>query len=385
MFPSDRRRRGARGDLAGDLPRDLTRDLPANFIEESQPAFDGLRAGSETIDRRFRLTAGPAARAALDLGREVARGLQSEPKQLPCRFFYDEEGSRLFEEICRTPEYYVTRAEDEILAARSDEIASAMPERTLLVELGSGNAEKTRRLIEAVLARSGVLDYMPIDISRSALEASSRRLLAAYPALSIHALADDYDAATEVLRAEQSRAKLVLWLGSNVGNFDRVEAARFLERISSALAARDGLLVGIDLRKSRSVLERAYDDARGVTARFNLNLLARINSELGGHFDLDRFRHVALYEEHEGRIEMYLESRVPQTVRIDALDLEVSFARGERIHTENSYKYSAAEIDELCRAARLSIERRWLDSRSLFALHLLHPSGADGARARGTA
>ncbi len=384
MFPSDRRRRGARGDLAGDLPRDLTRDLPANFIEESPPALDGLRAASETIDRRFRLTAGSAARTALDLGREVALGLQSEPKRLPCRFFYDEEGSRLFEEICRTPEYYVTRAEDEILAARSDEIASAMPERTLLVELGSGNAEKTRRVIEAFLARSGVLDYMPIDISRSALEASSRRLLAAYPALSIHALADDYDAATEVLRAEQSRAKLVLWLGSNVGNFDRVEAARFLERISSALAARDGLLVGIDLRKSRRVLERAYDDARGVTARFNLNLLARINGELGGHFDLDRFRHVALYDEHEGRIEMYLESRVPQTVRIDALDLEVSFARGERIHTENSYKYSAAEIDELCRAARLGIERRWLDSRSLFTLHLLHPSGADGAHARST-
>lgn len=336
----------------------------------------------ERIDRRFRLTVAPAGKAGIDLGQEVVRGLRAVPKQLPCRFFYDETGSALFEQICELPEYYLTRAEDEILTRHAAEIAASLPVGTMLFELGSGSAKKTRRVIEAFLARSAELTYTPIDISRSMLEASSRSLLVAYPTLAIHALAAEYDSAARYLRVEPGRPKLVLWLGSNVGNFDRREAARFLGKLSSRLEPLDRLLVGIDRRKSRVMLERAYDDSRGVTARFNLNLLSRINSELGGHFDLARFRHVAFYDEVEGRIEMHLESLSAQSVRIDRPGVEVTFSRGERVHTENSYKYSQLELEELCRAARLTIERTWLDSEARFGLHLFAPEKRAASRAR---
>jgi dimethylhistidine N-methyltransferase len=335
----------------------------------------------EMTDQRFRLTVGSATQPGVDLAREVELGLRAEPKRLPCRFFYDDAGSRLFEEICELREYYLTRAEDEILAQRSAEIVSRLPEGIMLVELGSGSATKTRRVIEAALESSRELVYVPIDISQGMLEASSRELLAAYPALSIHALAAEYEAAVDALRRERARPKLVLWLGSNVGNFDRREAARFLGRISSALQPDDRLLVGIDRRKPREILEAAYDDSRGVTARFNLNLLERINTELGGRFDIAAFRHVALYDDIEGRIEMHLESRSAHTVHIEALGMDVRFERGERVHTENSYKYSSAEIAELCRSAKLALERTWYDSRSLFGVHLLAPAIASGARA----
>jgi dimethylhistidine N-methyltransferase len=327
----------------------------------------------ESLDQRFRLTVGSDGCDGIDLEVEVARGLGSTPKRLPCRLFYDEAGSQLFEEICELPEYYLTRAEDQILASHAAEIATCVPAGSRIVELGSGSAKKTRRLIEAFLARSGEVTYSPIDISLSMLESSSRRLLAAYSELSIHALAADYVGAVEWLRAESQGSKIVLWLGSNVGNFDRADAARFLSRLASCLGAHDRLLVGIDLRKSKQVLERAYDDSRGVTARFNLNLLARINRELGGHFDLGRFRHVAVYDEIEGKIEMHLESLAAQRVAIDRPGTDVPFARGERIHTEDSYKYSPHEIAELCAAAELAIARQWFDAERRFGLHLLAP------------
>ena len=310
-----------------------------------------------------------------EFAREVERGLTASPKRLPCRYFYDQQGSRLFEEICALPEYYLTRAERQILQERADEIAALFAEEVALVELGSGSAAKTRLLIEAFLHRHASLRYVPIDISPTILETSSLALLQAYPRLEIVAVAAEYREGLVRLQVESGRPKLILWLGSNVGNLDRPEAARFLRRVRETMTERDRLLVGIDLRKERAVLEAAYDDARGVTARFNLNLLARINQELGGRFDLTRFRHRAVYNEPMGRVEIYLDSLQTQRVRIEGLDLDVSFDAGEPIHTENSYKYSIEEIAALAQAAGLALERQWFDAERRFSVNLLAGSG----------
>src|SRR5258708_1154848 len=274
-----------------------------------------------------------------EFARAVEDGLTVSPKRLPSRFFYDEQGSLLFEEICALPEYYLTRTERQILCEHAAEIAGMFPEEIALVELGSGSAAKTRILIEALLHRHATLRYLPIDISPTILEESSLDLLRSYPRLEIVAVAAEYEEGLLRLQAETGRPKLILWLGSNVGNLDREEAARFLRGVRETMTDRDRLLMGVDLRKDRITLEQAYDDSRGVTARFNLNLLARINQELRGQFDLARVRHRAVFNEPMGRVEMYLDSPSPQRVRIEALDLEVSFAAGESIHTENSYKY----------------------------------------------
>lgn len=328
----------------------------------------------DTIDTKKTLK----TNAASSLAREVRRGLTSSPKALPCRFFYDEDGSRIFEEICALPEYYVTRAEDEILQRHAAEIVARTTGVKELVEFGSGSAKKTRRLIAALLARTDAsgprVRYVPIDISPSALHESARALSAEFPGLSIDPLECDYAEGLRALSRRDGGPRLVLWLGSNVGNFDRDDAARFLRDVRDALAPEDRLLIGIDRRKSKAILEPAYDDAAGVTARFNLNLLKRIDAELGGTFERAAFRHLALYDEVEGRIEMHLESERDQVVRIAALDLDVSFERGERIHTENSYKYSDAEIAALARASKMRVEDRWLDSRAYFASCLFAPN-----------
>jgi L-histidine N-alpha-methyltransferase len=304
----------------------------------------------------------------------VALGLGAEPKSLPCRFLYDAAGSALFEQICELPEYYLTRAEREILECNAFEIAAATGDAGALVELGSGSASKTRLLIEAFLRRRGELRYVPIDISRSALEASTRALAADYPRLEIRAIAAEYQDGLRQLRATAGGARLIAWLGSNIGNFDRDGAARFLAGVRARMGPRDRLLVGIDLRKDRHTLERAYDDAAGVTARFNLNLLARINRELGGGFELARFAHEARWREREGRVELSLVSRRDQEVEIAGLDLAVKFRLGERIHTEDSFKYSPAEIARLARVSGLEVAERWLDRAARFSVNLLAPA-----------
>ncbi len=304
----------------------------------------------------------PERRAFFD---DVIRGLSAPNKRLSCRYFYDDAGSKLFEEICALDEYYIPRAEHEILEERAPEIASRMPRDCDLVELGSGSAQKTRLVIAALIAERGRLAYTPIDISRSALEESSKGLLESFPNLDIHALAADYAAGLEWLAADAETCRLILWLGSNIGNFDRREAADFLSRVRAAMKPDDRLLVGVDLRKDKKVLEAAYDDARGVTAEFNKNILRHINRVLGGDFDVERFRHRAVYVEGEGRIEMYLDSTIAQRVRI--ADFEVAFEAGEAIHTENSYKYDRAEISALAAASGLEIESLWTDGQGRFA------------------
>jgi L-histidine Nalpha-methyltransferase len=301
----------------------------------------------------------------------VLAGLEAAPRTLPCRYFYDLEGSLLFEQICELPEYYLTRAEDAILRERSDEIAAELPLRVDLVELGSGSARKTRRLLEALLRRQPALRYLPIDISADMLAQTSRDLSRDYPRLSVLPIAAEY--AAGMARAAQERAGplLVAFLGSNLGNFDLAEAAAFLGRIRAMLREGDHTLIGLDLRKDRALLEAAYDDAAGVTARFNLNLLRRINRELGGDFDLAGFRHRAFFNEEEGRVEMHLVSLREQQVTVAGRAFR--FAAGETIHTENSYKYTAGQVRELGRAAGLELRCAWTDAERHFSLNLFRP------------
>jgi dimethylhistidine N-methyltransferase len=337
-----------------------------------------------SIHDRLRLIAVDEPEGESDLATAVRAGLTAHPKSLPCRLFYDREGSRIFDEICDLPEYYLTRAEHEILTAHADDIAHGFRRRAALIELGSGSAIKTRILIEAFLRRHGALRYAPVDISRSVLEESARSLLADYPGLQIHAVAGEYRHGLRGIGTHESAPKLILWLGSSIGNFTHEEATRFLTGVAAEMSADDRMLVGADLRKDPATMLRAYDDAAGVTARFNKNLLARINRELDGSFDLRTFRHEARWNEIAGRIEMHLVSTRAQTVHVDALGIDVPFARGETIHTENSHKYTAAEMRSICRGAGLEPRREWLDAAGRFAGYLLErvPGSARGRRTR---
>lgn len=325
----------------------------------------------ELIDAELPTDTTPLAQLAED----VRRGLTDPRKRLSCRYFYDAEGSRLFEEICTLDEYYPPRCEREILERIAGEIAALWPEGGALVELGSGNAAKTRILIDAISKKQGRLRYVPVDVSRTMLEESSRALLDEYPALDVLAIAGEYEPGMRTWSEHVRGPKLVLWLGSNIGNFGRDEAAAFLRGVGAHLSPGDRILVGVDLRKDRAILVPAYDDARGVTAAFNKNILARINRDLGANFDLDRFRHRAVYDEQAGRIEMYLVSERDQRVRIDGLGLDVRFAAEEAIHTEDSYKYALEELDRLAADAGMRLERRWVDGRQWFAECLLAVGG----------
>ncbi|HEV2037453.1 MAG TPA: L-histidine N(alpha)-methyltransferase [Candidatus Eremiobacteraceae bacterium] len=307
---------------------------------------------------------------------DVRAGLTAWPKTLPPKYFYDQLGSTLFEAISLLPEYYLTRAEAKILTAHArDIIASVQPAR--LIELGSGSAVKTRYLIEAGLRLRGALEYSAIDISQTVLETSAKALQAQYPQLAVRSYQGDYyeglrmlpRASPHVNTADQRT--LALFLGSNIGNFDPPEALRCLRAIRAVLEPGDALLLGTDLKKDRAVLEAAYDDPIGVTAAFDLNILARINRELGGEFELRAFRHHAVYNEAAGRVEMHLVSNVNQVVRIRALSLDVSFAADETIHTESSYKFSPDDLERLAHGAGFDLQRIWTDAAKRFACSLL--------------
>jgi L-histidine N-alpha-methyltransferase len=302
---------------------------------------------------------------------DVRAGLSAPAKHLFPKYFYDELGSQLFEAICLLPEYYLTRAENEILTRYADEIVNELSAvKVSLLEMGSGSALKTRLIIEALLKRQQNLLYIPVDISATALEQSSRVLLQSYPDLKINAYASDYYDGMSALGKEPLGATLALFLGSNIGNFDVAGAHTFLRALRGVLKAGDALLLGADLRKEATILEDAYDDALGVTAAFNLNLLSRINREFEADFNLRAFRHQAIYNEELGRIEVYIVSRQQQTVSIRRLKMKIQFAEGERIHTENSYKYDLAGLSQLATATGYTRARTWLDQREQFSSNL---------------
>jgi len=314
--------------------------------------------------------------AAMPFADDVRAGLTARPKTLPSRYFYDELGSAIFEAITLLPEYYLTRAETEILTAHADEIiAHAKPAR--LIELGSGSAQKTRYLIEAGLRQQRNLEYNAIDISHTVLAASAKALRAQYAGLTVTSYQGEYYDGLRALASAHSRPgetghrALALFLGSNIGNFDPPEALRLLRAIREVLKRDDALLLGADLKKDRATLEAAYDDVIGLTAAFNLNIVARINRELGGHFNVRSFRHRAVYNEEHGRVEMHVVSTTDQVVAIDALSLDVSFSQGESIHTESSYKFSRDDVAHLARAAGFELQNVWTDAKQRFACHLL--------------
>jgi dimethylhistidine N-methyltransferase len=303
----------------------------------------------------------------------VYSGLSAEPKRLPPRLFYDREGSDLFEEITDLPEYYPTRTEQAILEENADEIVGMAGGPIAMIEFGSGSSRKTRVLIEAALRRQKRLDYAPIDISRAFLHETSQRLLDEYPDLSVTAVAGEYfDAAVNLPRSPCPR--LILFLGSNIGNLAEDEAVEFLTRVCHAMEPEDRLLVGTDMVKDVTVLEAAYNDAQGVTARFNANVLQRINLELGGEFDLAAFRHHAPFDEAHQRIEMRLVSLRDQTVRIESLDTEFRFSEGEAIVTEWSQKYTRERFAAIAEPAGLRIEKSWSDGKGWFTEYLLCPA-----------
>lgn len=309
-----------------------------------------------------------AAAPAESFAADVRTGLTASPKYLLPHYFYDALGSALFNAICELPEYYVTRAEDEILRASSRDMAAAFGGRVRLVELGSGSARKTRHLLRAVLERQGELEYVPVDVDEGILASSARELLGDYTGLNVQAIRGDFRRPSLLLRRLprlRDTHTVVLFIGSSIGNLDPAAAGAMLADLRSALAPGDALLLGADLRKDVAVLERAYDDPLGVTAAFNRNLLARINRELGGTFDLATFDHRAFFNDAESRIEMHLVSRIAQRVRI--ADYEIVFEAGESIHTENSYKYDQSSIETLAAAAPFRIARAWTDPRGWFA------------------
>ena len=325
----------------------------------------------DATEQRFRLVSTNTEDHIAEFADDVRRGLTASPKSLPCRYFYDEEGSALFEAICELPEYYLTRTETRILVESASDIAGRLSGDLTLVELGSGSAVKTQILIEQLLDRRERLRYVAVDISSAALREGSERLLSRFAQLSVVAVAAEYETGLEQVGRLDDQPRLVLWLGSNIGNFDRREATEFLRRVGENLTEPDKLLVGIDLRKSAEVLKRAYDDEQGVTANFNLNILAHINRQFGGQFDLGLFEHHTVYDEAEGRIEMYLVSRQDQTVDIEQLELTVRFVAGETICTEYSYKYSEDEIASTVAAAGFMVEAQYFDVDRLFSLNLL--------------
>lgn len=292
-------------------------------------------------------------------------GLSKSRKSLSCRFFYDARGSELFEEITRLPEYYLTRTEIAILNACAPQLASSVPDGAVLVEFGSGASRKTEILL-AVLG--GLRAYEPVDVSESALEGAKRRLSKQFPTLDVRPIVGDF-ARPFALPPDLAKApRLGFFPGSTIGNFPPLAASRLLRMMRDVLAG-ERLIVGVDLKKDVRRLLRAYNDATGVTAAFNLNLLARINRELEGTFDLEGFRHEAIYNSREDRIEMHIVSVKDQSVRVR--DRLFRFFAGETIHTENSYKYSLGQFQDLARGAGWQPGRVWSDEENLFSVHEL--------------
>jgi dimethylhistidine N-methyltransferase len=299
----------------------------------------------------------------------VRDGLGRRPRSLPPWLLYDERGSALFEEITRLPEYYLTRAERAILAERAPAIVEAAGPPLEVIELGAGSAEKTALLLEAVVARQGRATYVPVDVSPDALRAAAARLRGVH-GLSVRPVVARYPEELGFLRGRDGVRRLVLFLGSNIGNYDPAAARALLAAVRRELAPGDAMLIGSDVRKARRLLVPAYDDARGVTARFAKNVLVRINRELDADFDVEAFRHVAEWNPDASRMELYLESLARQRVTIPPLSLDLAFAAGERIHTESSYKPTIRALRALLTSAGLRPEAFWRDPSRLFALHL---------------
>lgn len=317
----------------------------------------------------------PAGFLAESLRADVLTGLTSPAKQLPPKWFYDERGSELFEQITKLPEYYPTRAERAILRARAAEIARVTRAHTL-VELGSGSADKTRLLLDALRERGTLRRYVPVDVSEAALQAAGRRVISAYPGLAVHAVVSDFEEhlGLSVAPSQDTGPRIVAFLGSTIGNLLPAERADFLASVRAGLHDGDALLLGTDLVKDPATLVAAYDDAAGVTAAFNKNVLNVLNRELNAGFDLGAFDHVAVWESQAEWVEMRLRSSTDQTVKLAALDLTVSFTEGEEIRTEVSAKFRREGVQAELAAADFDMRFWWTDPGHRFAVSLSVPA-----------
>ncbi|MDQ3851723.1 MAG: L-histidine N(alpha)-methyltransferase [Thermoproteota archaeon] len=313
---------------------------------------------------------------------DVAKCLASKNKYLSPKYLYDKVGSQLFEQICLQPEYYLTRTEASILNKHTPLISKLAGSNIKIIELGSGSSSKTAILLSYLSSQKKRIYYFPIDISSSILVESERKLRSQFPNASIIGIRSDYNtginrAAAECMAIENSNipyTKLVLFLGSTIGNFELIEARSLLRSVREKLHTNDFLLIGFDLQKDESVLNAAYNDKAGMTAEFNLNLLARINRELGGNFDLGKFEHCAFYSHERHRIEMHLVSKTDQQLYIGALGKTFALRKGESIHTENSYKYSLSQIAALAEDCGFTVEKNFTDEKRWFDLALFSPS-----------
>lgn len=340
----------------------------SQFTQHRSPISPKLYQ-SERLRIEHLVSATTPSEDELHPGSDVVRGLSQTPKTLPPRYFYDDRGSQLFEQICDLPEYYLTRTETQILQTYADQIAN-LTGSCELIELGSGNSTKTRLLLDAYHHTGHSLLYCPIDISAGILESSARNLMLDYPNLQVHGLVGTYELALQKLPPRELPARMICFIGSTLGNLNPQECDRFLDQITHALHSGEFFLLGIDLQKSKAQLEAAYNDSQGVTAAFNLNMLQHLNRRFDGDFDLTQFEHVALYNETAHQIEMHLKSLRSQTVHLKALDLTIQFTAGETILSEISRKFNLQDMQQVLQGKGLNPIQAWTDENQWFGLLL---------------
>ena len=313
----------------------------------------------------------PPERHVPTLAEDVRNGLLERPRSLPPKYFYDDYGSRLFDQICDTPEYYLTRTEDALLSSgAADIIAKSHPDH--IIEFGSGASRKTRHLLDACVLNDQTCTYWPFDVCESALLEAARELTRDYEWLTINALSGDYLAGLKHLPHPQGRC-LFTFLGSTIGNFEKWQTIEFLTELRQRMRSQDTLLLGADRTKDIRVLEAAYNDTQGITAQFNLNLLRVLNREMNANFDMDAYRHLAYYNGDLQQIEMYLTIVRPQTVEISDLGKEIHFVAGERILTEISRKFTSGDLDEILQKSSFSLMAHYEPRNRYFSLLLVRP------------
>ncbi len=346
-------------------------------VKKFNPSTTGLSAtylkpsslSNERLQIERLVNHNPASEIDIKVGSDVIQGLNQTQKSLPPHYFYDDRGSELFEQICELPEYYLTRTETEILHQYATEIAQ-ITGACELVELGSGSSTKTRLLLDAYEALGSPLHYLPIDVSAGILESSAKQLLSDYPSLQIHGLVSTYELALKQLAPTQLPTRMIFFLGSTLGNLSPHECEVFFSQITAALNVGEYFLLGVDLQKSKQVLEAAYNDSQGVTAEFNLNMLRHLNKRFDGNFDTQLFEHWAFYNEQLHQIEMHLRSLKAHAVRLEALDLTVKFETNETIRTEISRKFGLGVIQEELQKKGLKSLQIWTDPKQWFGLLL---------------
>ncbi len=322
------------------------------------------------VDSQLRYFKPHATKIEKSFAEEISYTLSQNSKFINPKFFYDRKGSDLFESICSLPEYYPTKTEISILKKLKHDLSSYLDENMNLVELGSGSSVKTRLLLDIFTTLQTKTEYFPIDISEILTE-SSEQLLKDYDTLHITGIIDTYEGGLEFLKNYDDNKNLIIFLGSSFGNFTPDDGKLFLEKIFSTMNSGDLFLIGLDLVKDKNILEAAYDDSQGITAKFNLNVLSRINDELDADFNINNFSHYSIYNETDQRIEMNLKSLVSQSVIIAKSNLSLNFNKDELIHTEYSHKYHASQIKKLLTDVGFTIKNIWLDDKKYFSLTLV--------------